>query len=92
MYDGTSHEFKVAGLTLLDVGITGIEATGEVYKLVEAKDIEGAFFAGEAGAALGGGGSAIAMKNTNGVVMKLKTAEKGVRLTLAGEGLKITLE
>jgi hypothetical protein len=27
-----------------------------------------------------------------GVVMKLKSKQKGVRLTLAGEGLKITLK
>lgn len=92
MYDGTSHEFKVGGLTVLDAGISGLEATGEVYDLVEAKDIEGAFFAGEAGAALVAGGSEIAMKNTNGVVMKLKTSQKGLRVTLAGEGLKITLD
>lgn len=92
MYDGTSHEFKVKGLTVLDVGIAGIEATGEVYNLVEAKDLEGVYIAGQAGAALVGGGSALAMKNKNGVVMKLKSAQKGVRLTLAGEGLKISLK
>ena len=92
MYDGTSHEFKIRGLTVVDVGISSIEATGEVYNLVEAKDIEKRFVAGAAGAALVGGGSAVAMKNGKGVVMKLKYAQKGVRLTLAAEGLKVTLK
>ena len=92
MYDGTSHEFKIRGLTVVDVGISSIEATGEVYNLVEAKDIEKRFVAGAAGAALVGGGSAVAMKNGKGVVMKLKSAQKGVRLTLAAEGLKVTLK
>ena len=32
------------------------------------------------------------MKNGKGVVMKLKSAQKGVRLTLAAEGLKVTLK
>jgi hypothetical protein len=92
MYDGTSHAFKATGLTLLDVGISGVEAKGEVYNLVEAKDLEGTFLVGEAGAALVGGGSASVMKNKHGVVMKLKSTQEGVRLTLAGEGLKITLK
>lgn len=92
MYDGTNHEFKVGGLTVLDVGIAGVEATGEVYNLVEAKDLEGLYFAGEAGGAFVAGGGVVTMKNTAGVVIKLKSTQKGVRLTLAGEGLKITLK
>ncbi len=92
MYDGTSHDLKVRGLTVVDVGVTSIEATGEVYNLVEAKDIEERFVAGAAGAALVGGGSAVAMKNRKGVVMKLKSAQKGIRLTLAAEGLKVALK
>jgi hypothetical protein len=35
MYDGTEHEFKVTGLSLLDVGVTTIEAEGDVYRLVK---------------------------------------------------------
>ncbi len=92
MYDGTSHEFKINGLTLVDVGVSSVEATGEVYHLVEAKDLEGVFWSGEAGAVLVGGGSALAMKNGNGVVIKLKSTQKGARLTLAAEGLKFKLE
>lgn len=92
MYDGTSHAFKVGGLTVVDVGIASAEATGEVYELVEAKDLEGNFVVGEAGAVFIGGGSAMTMKNGNGVVMKLKSSQKGVRLTLAGEGLNIELK
>ena len=92
MYDGTQHEFSVSGLSVLDVGITSVEATGEVYNLVEAKDLEGVFVAGEAGATMIGGGSVLALKNGNGVVMKLKSTQKGLRLSLSGEGLKVKLK
>lgn len=92
MYDETNHAFTVKGLTVLDAGISSVEATGEIYNLVEAKDLEGLFVAGEAGVALIGGGSGVILKNNNGVVMKLKSSQKGVRLTLAGEGLKIKLK
>ena len=92
MFDGTTHDFKVSGLTLADVGFAGVETSGDVYGLVEANDLEGVFLAGQAGGALVGGGAAVAMKNRNGVVMKLRSKQKGVRLTLAGEGLKVTLK
>lgn len=91
MYDGTTHEFKVTGLSVLDLGISQISATGEVFNLVEAKDLNGIFIAGEAGGAIGGGMSAKAMKNSNGVVMQLKSTQMGVKLTLAPEGLQLNL-
>lgn len=89
MDDGSTHKFKINGLSVLDLGISKVEASGEVFHLVEAKDLAGTFIAGEAGAALVGGGSAIAMKNGNGVVMQLKSSQKGVKLTLAAEGLRV---
>ena len=92
MDDGSTHKFKISGLSLVDLGISKVEATGEVFNLVEAKDLEGNFITGEAGATLIGGGSVIAMKNGNGVVMQLKSTQKGVKLTLAAQGLKVTLQ
>ncbi|MBT8406950.1 MAG: DUF1134 domain-containing protein, partial [Deltaproteobacteria bacterium] len=91
MDDGSTHKFKVDGLSLVDLGISKIEASGEVFHLVEAKDLAGTYISGEAGAALIGGGSAIAMKNENGVVIQLKSTQKGVKLTLAAQGLKVTM-
>lgn len=92
MYDGKSYDLKISGLTVADIGISKAEAEGEVYNVVEAKDLEGIFVAGEAGGSLVGGGSVITMKNENGVVMKLKSTQKGARLTLAGEGLRVVLQ
>lgn len=92
MDDGSEHPFKVKGLSVIDVGISRIEASGEVFHLVEAKDLNGTFVAGQAGIAVGVGGSAVAMKNANGVVMQLKSSQKGLRLTLAPEGLSVELE
>lgn len=91
MYDGTTYKFKVNGLSVVDLGISKISATGEVYNLVQAKDLNGTFIAGEAGVTLLGGGSVSAMKNSNGVVMQLKSSQKGMRLTLAPGGLQVEL-
>lgn len=91
MYDGSTHEFKISGLSVLDVGVTTIKATGEVFNLVQAKDLSGNYIAGAAGGTLIGGGSVAAMKNENGVVMQLTSTQKGLRLTLAPAGLTVEL-
>lgn len=89
LHDGSTHKVKINGLSVIDVGITKIEASGEVFNLVELTDLDGTFLAGEAGIALGPGRSAAAMKNNNGVVIQLRSTQKGVKLTLAPEGLSI---
>ena len=89
MYDGSTHNFKLKGLSVLDIGASSVKASGEVFKLTDPKDFEGTFFAGQAGGALGKGGASIVMKNRNGVVMRLQSTQKGVRLTLAPEGISV---
>lgn len=91
LHDGTTHKVKINGLSVIDVGVTKIEASGEVFNLVELTDLDGTFLAGEAGIALGPGRSAAAMKNNKGVVIQLRSTQKGVKLTLAPEGLSIKL-
>ncbi len=91
LHDGSTHKIKINGLSVIDLGVSEIKATGEVFNLVELTDLNGTFVAGEAGLAVGLGGSATAMKNGNGVVLQLKASQKGVKLTLAPEGLSIKL-
>jgi len=90
MYDGSTHTFKINGLSVIDVGVSSVEAHGEVYHLVEAADLSGTYMAGQAGATFIAGGSARTMKNSNGVVLKLKSTQKGLKFTLAPEGLTIS--
>ena len=89
MYDGSTHKFTLKGLSVLDVGVSKVSASGEVFKLTDPQDFTGTYFAGQAGGALGGGGASIVMKNKKGVVMRLESKQKGVRLTLAPEGITV---
>ena len=91
MHDGTTHKFKVNGLSVIDLGISKIDATGEVFNLVEATDLNGTFVTGEAGATIIAGGSISAMQNRNGVIMQLKSKQKGLKLTVAPGGMGIDL-
>jgi Cu/Ag efflux protein CusF len=89
--DGSTHKFKVRGVSVVDVGISNIHASGEVYKLVDLKDFAGSYVAAEAGVALAEGGSGAVLRNAKGVVMRLRSTQKGIKLTLAPEGTRVEL-
>ena len=90
MYDGSVHTFKIKGVSLVDIGASEVVAEGKVYHLVEPKDLEGKYLSGEAGITLFKGGSATVMQNGEGVVITVKSKQKGLKLTLAPKGLYIS--
>ena len=89
---GKDHVFTVKGLSVVDLGMSKITATGEVFNLKKVADFSGNYVAGKAGATVGGGAGAVIMQNQNGVVMKLTSTSQGVQLTLAGAGVDIQLK
>ena len=91
-YKGNTHTFSVKGLSVLDLGVSKVSARGKVYHLDKLEDFSGTYAAAQAGAAVGGGMSVVALKNENGVVMELSSTQTGVKLTLAGEGIEIKLK
>ena len=91
-YKGKTHTFSVKGLSVIDLGISKVNARGKVYHLNKVEDFSGTYAAAQAGAAVGGGMSVVALKNENGVVMELSSTQAGVKLTLAGEGIEIKLK
>lgn len=91
-YQGKSYPFTVKGLSVADVGISKVTATGSVYHLKKVADFSGNYTAAAAGAAVGAGKGATAMKNQNGVVMELTSTGTGIRFTLAPEGVEIKLK
>jgi len=90
-FKGKGHTFKIAGLSVVDAGISSITATGEVYNLAQLGDFSGNYTVASAGIALGGGAGASYLKNEHGVIIKLVETEQGLRFNLSGEGVKLTL-
>jgi len=90
-FKGKEYRFKVDGLSILDLGIVSVSASGEVYNLEYVSDFAGTYSGGEAAAALAGGAGSASLKNQNGVKLKIKSKKQGVQLKLAPEGLKIKL-
>lgn len=91
--DGSTHDFKLEGLSVGDLGMTKVEASGDVYNLKALKDFEGEYSSGEAAAAAAVGAGLTRLQNAaTGVYINLKSASEGVELILAPGGAKITLE
>lgn len=90
-YQGRQYPFKMDGLSVVDVGVSRVTGSGTVRNLRNIADFSGNYVSITAGATVAGGGSAIGLKNQNGVVIDGVTTAQGVRLTLAPGGVNITL-
>ena len=89
--NGKKYRFTIQGLEVGGVGFSEVRAEGRVYNLARVSDFEGLYAAAEAGAAAGSGRGVRSMRNEHGVVINLSSRQKGVKLTIAGEGMRINL-
>lgn len=92
LHNGKQYQFTVRGLEVGGLGFADVRAEGEVYNLDNLADFNGVYLAAEASAAIGSGPGARTMRNERGVVINLASAQQGVKLTLAGEGVRIALK
>ena len=91
-YRGKKHPFTVSGLSVVDLGIAKVTARGDVSNLKTLEDFSGNYVGVGAGATVGGGASAVTLKNQNGVEMKLVATTKGAKLALATGGVEVKLK
>jgi hypothetical protein len=92
-FHGRSYPFTVSGLGIGGIGVSTIDATGEVYDLKKVEDFEGAYAQGRYGFAVGEeSGGDLWLKNDKGVVMHLKAKRTGLMLSLGGDAVVVTLK
>lgn len=93
-YQGKEYDFKLSGLTVgVNVGVTKMDAAGEVFGLSEVSKFPGTYTKLDASATAGGGVGVLRLKNENGVVLKLKSRNQGLQLNVgSASGVKITME
>jgi hypothetical protein len=91
-YQGKDYPFSISGLSVADVGIAKVSATGDVYNLKTLSEFSGNYVAGQAGMAVGGGAGGVAMQNQNGVVIQLTATGTGVKFTLGPKGVDVKLK
>jgi hypothetical protein len=91
-YKGKDYPVDVKGLSVGDVGITKIEATGKVYNLKSIGDFDGNYTGVAAGATAAGGGSISTMRNQAGVTIDVIATTQGVKVVLGGGGVDLKIK
>jgi len=92
-YQGQSYPLNIGGISLgLTIGVSQAQLHGEVYNLTNPADIQGTYNAVSASYAFVGGGKTASLKNSRGVVLKVRGKQVGLKLNLSLGGLSINLE
>ncbi|MGB7912096.1 MAG: hypothetical protein WCF59_07700 [Desulfobaccales bacterium] len=91
-YKGKEYKFKVKGLNLIGLGFTTLRAKGEVYNMKSLSEFPGTYYGVEGGATLIKESAGLVIKNSKGVLLNLKTEQKGASLRLGDQGLNISPE
>jgi hypothetical protein len=91
IFEGKHYPLKVDGLSIVHVGVSSYTASGTVYHLTNPSDINGVYTAVSAGAAVAGGASATAMKNSKGVVIEMASTHVGLNFSLSAKGVTIAM-
>ena len=91
-FKGKDYPFTINGLSVVDFGISRASATGDVYDLTDVAKFAGTYVAAEAGFTLAGGMGGITMRNSDGVIINLRSTSRGASLTLGPAGLTIAMK
>lgn len=92
-YKGKSHDFRIGGLGIGGIGISRIDATGEVYGLNKLEDFAGTYGQARYGAVIADASTGeLWLENTKGVVIHLDAKRKGLALSLGVDGVIIGLQ
>lgn len=91
-YQGKDYPISVKGLSVGDVGVTKVEASGKVYNLKKLEDFNGNYTSVAAGATVAGGGGVSAMRNQNGVSAELVATTQGLKFVLGAGGVDMQIK
>ncbi len=92
IFHGRHYPLRIGGLSFgATIGASKAELVGRASNLRRASDIAGTYTAIGAGAAVGGGVSAIRLQNGKGVVLDLKGRNIGLELNTSVSGVEVSL-
>lgn len=91
-FRGMQYPFQVGGAGVGGIGLSTINATGEVYNLRELAQFPGTYGQARYGFAIGTASAGdLWMQNEAGVIMHLKAKREGLMLSLGGDAVIIAL-
>ena len=91
-FNGQSYPFSVGGVGVGGIGLSTIDARGEVYGLNTVDAFPGTYAEARYGFALGTNSSGdLWLQNENGVILHLKAKREGLMLSLGGSAVAISM-
>jgi len=91
-FRGQQYPFEVAGAGVGGIGLSTINATGEVYNLTSLSQFPGTYGQARYGFAIGTSSAGdLWMQNESGVIMRLKAKREGLMLSLGGDAVVISM-
>jgi hypothetical protein len=92
-FRGRTYRFSVGGLGIGGIGVSSVNAQGEVYNLKNVSQFPGTYAQGRYGFAVGQKSRGdLWLQNGNGVVMHLKAKRTGLMLSLGGDAVVISMK
>ena len=91
-YRGKQYPISVKGVSVGDVGVTTVEASGKVFGLKSLGEFDGNYTTVGAGATAAGGGGVAMMRNQNGVRVELVSTTQGVDIDLGAAGVDMNIK
>ena len=91
-FKGRNYPFTINGLGVGGLGVSKLEATGEVYQLARVSDLDGVYGQVRVGWALANQGNGrLWLENDKGVVLRLRTKRQGLMLAVGADAVRIRL-
>jgi len=91
-FRGRDYPFQVGGLGVGGIGLSTIDATGEVYNLRDVAQFPGTYGQARYGFAIGSASAGdLWMQNESGVILHLKAKRTGLILSLGGDAVVISM-
>jgi hypothetical protein len=92
-YGGKTYSFSIGGLGVGGIGVSKIEAIGEVYNLKKLSDFDGAYGQARAGIVVADmSKGSLWLENPQGVYIRLTAKRKGIALALGLDAIYIKFD
>jgi hypothetical protein len=91
-FRGANHPFQVGGVGIGGIGLSTVDARGEVYNLRDLAQFPGTYGQARYGFAIGTSSAGdLWMQNESGVILHLKAKREGLILSLGGDAVVISM-
>jgi hypothetical protein len=91
-FQGQTYPFEIAGLGGGGIGVSTVDASGEVYNLTNVAEFPGAYGERRSGIVVGDASTGdLWLENNAGVVMHLKAKREGLMLSLGADAVDIRM-